>query len=428
MAPWVSQGGHRWPLLALDRSFAALRTRNYRLFFVGQLISQSGSWMQRVAQAWLVLDLTGSPLALGTVTALQFLPILALTLLGGVLADRMSKRKLLLITQSVQMVQALALGGLVVTHTIQLWQVYALAAVLGITVAVDQPARRAFPSEMVPRSQVPSAVALNSTVFNAARVAGPALGGLAIATIGVGGCFLLNGVSFLAVLVALAMMRPAEFYGTSASSGGNVAIQVVEAVRYTARTPQVSFTLLLLGVLGTFGYNFNVVLPLLARYALGTGAVGFGALNSALGLGSVVGSLLVASQGGISPRRVVFGASVFALCLWLLALTPHYGLTLALLFGQGIAGVVFSASANTNLQLLAPDALRGRVMSLYSLVFVGTTPFGAALTGALADHWGVRLALAIDGTFCVLGVVLGLAYLRLATAHQTSPPLPREVG
>src|SRR5579885_2843266 len=171
---------------ALDRSFAALRTRNYRLFFVGQLISQSGSWMQRVAQAWLVLDLTGSPLALGTVTALQFLPILALTLLGGVLADRMSKRKLLLITQSVQMVQALALGGLVVTHTIQLWQVYALAAVLGITVAVDQPARRAFPSEMVPRSQVPSAVALNSTVFNAARVAGPALGGLAIATIGVG--------------------------------------------------------------------------------------------------------------------------------------------------------------------------------------------------------------------------------------------------
>jgi MFS family permease len=428
VVPWVSQGGHRWPLLALDRSFAALRTRNYRLFFVGQLISQSGSWMQRVAQAWLVLDLTGSPLALGTVTALQFLPILALTLLGGVLADRMSKRKLLLITQSVQMVQALALGGLVVTHTIQLWQVYALAAVLGITVAVDQPARRAFPSEMVPRPQVPSAVALNSTVFNAARVAGPALGGLAIATIGVGGCFLLNGVSFLAVLIALAIMRPAEFYGTSAGSGGNVATQVVEAVRYTARTPQVGFTLLLLGVLGTFGYNFNVVLPLLARYALGTGAVGFGALNSALGLGSVVGSLLVASQSGVSPRRVVLGASVFALCLWLLALTPHYGLTLVLLFGQGIAGVVFSASANTNLQLLAPDALRGRVMSLYSLVFVGTTPFGAALTGALADHWGVRLALAIDGTFCVLGVVLGLAYLRLVAAHQTPPPLPREAG
>lgn len=395
----------------LGRPFRALSTRNYRLYFVGQLISQTGNWMQRVAQAWLVLDLSGSPLALGTVAALQFLPILALSLLGGVLADRTSKRTYLLVTQSCQMVLAFLLGGLAVSGLVQLWHVYLVAALNGIAIALDQPARRALPSELVPREQVPSAVALGSTLFNSARVLGPALGGVTIVALGAGGCFLLNGASYLAVLAALAMLRPSEFYAVPAPARGSMLRQVGEGLHYSWRTPGVAFTLLLLGTLGTFGYNFSVVLPLLARYTLEVGAIGFGALNSALGLGSVAGSLLAASQSSVSHRLVAAAAAVFSLLLALVALSTWYELTLGLLFLQGLSGVLFSASANTTIQLLVPDALRGRVMGLYNVLFLGGTPIGSALTGALAEGWSVQVALFANACVCLAGVAGGVAYL-----------------
>lgn len=387
---------------------------------MGQLISQTGSWMQRLAQAWLVLDLTGSPVALGTVTALQFLPVLALSLLGGVLADRWSKRTFLLVTQGLQMVQAFVLGGLVVMGLVQLWHVYLLAALLGVTVALDQPARRSLPALLVAREHLVSAVALNSTLFNAARVVGPALGGVALAAIGAGGSFLLNGVSFLAVLAALALMRPSEFYGGEARGQGGVARQLGEVVRYAWRTPDIALILLVLAVLGTFGYNFNVVLPLLARYSLDSGALGFGGMNAALGLGSVVGSLLVAGQGGSSLHLMLGAGMGFGVLLALVALAPTYQVALAALFLVGMAGVVFSTTANTNLQLLSPDHLHGRLMSLYSVLFTGTTPLGSALTGVIAEHWDARAALLLNSFLCVAGVLAGMAYMRSRLSQSAS--------
>ena len=396
----------------LDRSFAALRSRNYRLFFIGQLVSQSGTWMQRMAQAWLVLDLTGSPLALGTVTALQFVPILALTLVGGVIADRVPKRDFLLVSQAVRLLQALALWLLVAAGRIELWHVYALTLVYGIAVALEQPARRAFPAELVPREHVGSAVAMNSALNNAARVIGPALGGVAIVALGLAGCFLANAASYLAVLGALWLMRPAELERPPEPPAGGVLHQVHEGLGYAWRTPEIAFTLLLVCALGTFGYNFNVLLPLLARYTLDAGALGFGGLNAALGLGSVLGAVVVAAQAGTSQRAVVAAGVAFALGLGLLALAPSYAFMLALLFLQGVVSVAFSAGANTHVQLIAPAALRGRVLALYGILFTGTTPLGATLTGAVAAHWDVRVAVAVNSACCLLGLAGGALYLR----------------
>ena len=394
----------------LSRTFAALRSRNYRLYFAGQLVSQVGSWMQRLAQAWLVLDVTDSPLALGTVTALQFLPILALSLVGGVLADRFPKRGFLLVTQSLQMLQALALGLLAVGGWVQLWHLYVFAAALGITQALDQPARRSLPAELVSRVQLPSAIALESTVFNAARVVGPALGGIAVAALGAGGCFLLNAASFLAVLAALALLKPATRVASAPVARAGMAGQLREVFSFAWRTPDVALTLLLLGFLGTFAYNFSTVLPLLARYQLDAGALGFGGLNSALGLGSMVGSLVVAGQRGAYRRRMLWSAACLPVILLLQALSGEYQLTLALLFVQGLAGVFFSATANTNLQLLTPPSLRGRVLSLYTLLFVGATPLGAMFIGTLADRWNIQAALGLASVGSLAGVVGGLLY------------------
>jgi MFS family permease len=419
--------GRRWRVRAVGRSFDALRTRNYRLYFAGELVSHCGTWMQRLAQAWLVLDLTGSPLALGTVTAIQYVPILVLSLVGGVLADRYPKREYLMVAEAARMLQALTLGALVVSGHVELWHVYALVLVHGLIAGLEQPARRVLPSELVPREHMASAIALNSGLNNMARIVGPALGGLTIVAVGAGGCFLLNGVSYLAVLGALWLMRPRDFYGSGVRARGGMLQQVGEGLRYAWRTPEVAFILLLVGVLGAFGYNFTVFLALLARYTLDAGALGFGALNSALGVGAILGALITAQQAP-SRRRVAIAAAVFSLGLWLLALSPAYLVTLALLFGQGIVSVTFSAGANTHLQLLVPDELRGRVMSLFGLLFVGATPVGAALTGAIADRWDVRAALAANGAVCLLGVLVGLLYLRLATPRASEPALPHRPG
>ncbi len=281
-------------------AFEALKVRNYRLFWLGQLVSQMGTWVQRVAQAWLVLTLTDPPLALGTVTALQFLPILGFSLVGGMLADRVPKRRLLLVTQSLMACQALVLAALTAFGAIWLWHIYALAFFLGLVNALDNPARQSFVPELVGRAHVPNAVALNSMVFNVSRILGPGIGGLGVATVGFAGCFLANALSFLATIGALLLMDPKGFFvpgdGRRRPGAG-----LGPALRYAVRTPTVLTVIILLAFVGTFGYNFTVVLPLVARYVLGADAAGFGLMTGAMGVGSVLAALWLAYRRRPSP-------------------------------------------------------------------------------------------------------------------------------
>jgi MFS family permease len=390
----------------------AMRVRNYRLYWFGQLVSLSGTWMQRVAQSWLVLQLTDSPLALGTVTALQFLPISLLSLFGGVLADRVPKRRLLMVTQSIQIVQAVAIAVLAGSGAIQLWHIYALAAVLGLANAFDTPARQSMLAEMVGPRDLSNAVALQSSLFNAARIVGPALAGGIIATVGVTACFWLNAASYLAVIAALAAMRPADFFDLPAPSRGRVLGQLRDGLAYALKTREVCLVIIMLGALGAFGYNFNTFIPLLARYALDSDAAGFGLLFSCLGLGSVVAGLLIASREQVTERTLFVGAGAFTGLLGLVAVSPSFALTAALLIVLGAASTVFSATANTRMQLAAPIELRGRVMSIFTLLTMGSTPIGSPLIGMLAEYQGIRVALCELALLCALGVVAGLVYAR----------------
>jgi MFS family permease len=399
------------PTLLSGRAFRALRTPNYRIYFVGQLVSQVGGWLQRIAQAWLVLDLTGSPAALGIVTALQFLPIMLLSLVAGVVADRFPKRPLLFVVNTIATLQAAALAALTLSGHIQVWHVYVLAALLGVVTAFDMPTRQSFVSELVRRDDVQSAVSLNSSVFNTARILGPGIGGVIIAVWGVGWCFLINAVSFVAVLASLALMRPDRFFALARARRAPLWRQLGDGLRYAWTKPELVFPLLLLAVIGTFGYNFGVALPLLARYSLDVGSVGFGALNAAMGVGSLVGALGVAGRSQPLRRELLVAGGVFGLLLLAVALIPWYGVVLAVLVALGVASITYSASTNTMLQLHSDDEYRGRVLSLYTLLFAGSTPIGGAVTGWLADRWGVQLALATEAGLCLLVVAAGTLYL-----------------
>ncbi|MDB5059809.1 MAG: major facilitator superfamily 1, partial [Chloroflexi bacterium] len=388
------------------------------VYWLGQLISISGTWMQTTAQAWLVLKLTDSPTALGTVTLLQFLPITLLTLFGGVLADRVPKRNLVFATQSVGALQALILGVLVVTNAVQLWHVYVLALLLGIVNAIDNPTRQAFVAELVGRKHLQNAIALNSTLFNAARVVGPAIGGVIISVVGIGEAFLLNALSFVPVLVGLSLMRPHDFYAAPKPSRDNVFRQLAEGIRYAINTKDVLLMLIAVAVLGTFGYNFSTILPLLAKYVLNAGALGLGMLTSAVGIGSLIAALGVATARRTS-RRVILGAGgLFSIVLVLVGMSKWLPLTLALLVVLGGAGIVFSSSANTRLQLTVPNELRGRIMSLYFLLFAGTTPIGGMLVGVLAAHIGVRPTVVLFGLLCGLGIGGTALFARRLAANE----------
>ncbi|MBV9545619.1 MAG: MFS transporter [Chloroflexi bacterium] len=395
---------------ARGRSLRAFRNPNYRLYFFGQGISQIGSWLQRVAQAWLVLDLTDSPAALGIVTAAQFLPILILSLFGGVIADRLPRRSLLYVITVVQTVQSIFLAALTLTGTIQLWHVYVLAAVLGIASAFEMPTRQVFLSELVDRDELQSGVSLNSSVFNAARIVGPGIGGVIIAVSGVGWCFALNAISFAAVLISLAMMNIDRLRDIKRPPRAALWTQLADGIRYSASTPALGFPLLMLAVIGTFAYNFGVTLPLLARYALDLGAVGFGSLNTAMGVGSLAGALAVAAR--LSPTRTVLltAAGAFSALLLTVALSPWFVLTLVLLVGAGVASVTYSAVTNTTLQLNSREEYRGRVLSLYTLLFAGSTPIGGAITGWLADAWGIRVTLGLEAGVCLVATAAGVAW------------------
>jgi MFS family permease len=396
------------------RALSAFRNLNYRLFYFGQVVSQSGTWMQRVAQSWLVLQLTDSPFALGTVTALQFIPMLVLSLFGGVIADRFRKRNILVVTQGIMATQAVVIAVLTSTGQIQLWHIYALAGMLGLANAFDSPTRQALVVELVGPKDVANAVALNSSLVNTARIAGPAIGGTIVATAGVAVCFWLNAVSFLAVIGALLAMRPSQFFDVAISRRGALLSQIGEGLSYAIRTRDVCLAVLVLGVLGTFGYNFNVFIPLLARYALDIGAVGYGILFSCLGVGSVIAAFGLAGRREASERTLLAGGAAFTILLFLVALSPWFLATAGLLALLGAAGIVFSTTANTRMQLAAPAELRGRVMSIYTLLLAGTTPIGSFVVGTLSEPLGISRALAICAGLCALGMGAGLLYARRA--------------
>ncbi|HEV2439007.1 MAG TPA: MFS transporter [bacterium] len=397
--------------------FAALRHRNFRLFFIGQFISLVGTWMQRIAQAWLVLNLTHSPFLLGLVGALQWLPVLFLSLVGGVIADRVSKRSLLVVTQSAQMVQAFVLGVLVLTGTIRYWHVVVLACALGFTSAFDIPTRQAFVFEMVEGEDTMNAVAMNSTIFNGARLFGPAVAGVAIGTLGMGWAFLANGVSFIAVIIALLMMnvRPVE----PVSSGGMVE-HLQEGIDYLLRTPAALQVVALVALMSVFAMNFNILVPVLAKDVLHQDAAGFGFLMSAQGIGALIGALGLAwiSHLGPRPSLLFSGAAALAASSLLLADARQFAVAAVLLAIAGAAMVTFTATANTSLQLSAPDHLRGRVMSMYAIVMGGMTPAGALVAGALAEFWGARGAF---GTGGLIGIVSVLMIWRWRAATRLEP-------
>jgi MFS family permease len=389
-----------------------LHNRNYRLFWTGQLVSLTGGWMQRTAMAWLVIQITDSPLALGTVTFLQFLPMLLFALVGGVLADRFPKRQLLLGTQVGIAVQAMALAILVGTGAVQLWHLYVFAVIQGLFNAVDNPTRNAFAMELVGPDDLANAVALNSGNFNISRIIGPAAGGFLIATVGTAVCFWLNAFSYFPVIAALLMMRPAEFHAIPAPARGSVARQLVEGLGYVVRTPAVFGIFVVIWALGAFGFNFITFLPLLARYVFDTGPEGYGLLSSCLGFGSLLAVLVVAGRGRASRQMMLRAAAGFTVLLGLVALAPWYLLGALLLIILGGTSIAFSATAQTLLQLAAPGQLRGRVMSLYTVLFAGMTPLGAITVGGLSETFGVRVALLTVTVLCGLGVLASWLYLR----------------
>jgi len=418
--------------------FAALRYRNFRLFFTGQLISLIGTWMQRIAQAWLVLELTNSPFLLGLVNALQWLPVLFLSLIGGVVADRVSKRSLLVVTQTLQMLQAFALGFLILTGTIQFWHIVVLAAALGVTAAFDIPTRQAFIFEMVEGEDMLNAVALNSTIFNAARLFGPAVAGVAIATIGMATAFLANGVSFMPVIAALLMMNVR--WTQTVEAGAGMFAHLQEGIDYLRRTPRTMQIITLVAAQSVFAMNFTVIVPVLAKDVLHLEAAGFGYLMSTQGGGALVGALGVASFSRIGPKPIFLfgGAAAMALADLVLAGVHQFALAGLLLAAAGASLVLFTATANTTLQVTTPDNLRGRIMSMYAVVMGGMTPIGAVVAGSLAQFWGAPGALLVGGGMG-LAAVVGVLRWRLlterpameaagATPGPARPGLPSEAG
>jgi MFS family permease len=396
----------------LTSGFHALSVRNFRLYWIGQLISLVGTWMQTTAQAWLVYQLTDSAFALGLVTTLQFLPVTLFSLFGGVIADRVHKRNLMIFTQTAFLIQATVFGVLVGTGVIQIWHVYVLATIQGFINAVDNPVRQALPVELVGHSDVSNAVALNSMLFNAGRIVGPAVAGLVIAVAGVAVALYINAVTYVAVIVALLMMNPAQFVSRTTHQHQRALRELGEGLSYARRTPAVITVLLIIGGIGTFGYNFSTVLPLLGGFVLHTDAAGFGALSTAMGIGSFVGAIFVAYNQKITYKRLFIGSTAFVLCLGLLALSNVMPVSELVLIVLGLAGILFTTTANTLLQTIAPDELRGRVMGLYVLLFVGSTPIGAFFTGTLATAIGVPPALMVETAICAISLVVGILYYR----------------
>ncbi len=407
-------------MVASRRTLSSLSVRNFRLYFVGQTVSLSGTWTQGVAQAWLVLKLTGSGTALGLVIALQFLPLLLFGPFGGVITDRFDKRRLLYVTQAAGGLLALTLGILVSTDLIRIWMVFTLAAGLGFVQAVDNPTRQTFVLEMVGTESLANALTLNSVMVNLARVLGPAVAGILIGTVGLGPCFLINAASYLAVVVALARMQADELQRSTPRprAGG----QFREGFHYVRSTPTLSAPLLMMAVIGTLAYEFQVTLPLMARFAFQGDAGTYGLMTSFMGGGAVVGGLYAASRPPRSPTALSLLALVFGAVLLAASLAPTLPLELAALVLVGAVSITFIASGNTTLQLAARPEMRGRVMALWSVAFLGSTPVGGPIVGWVGQHFGPRLALGLGAVAALVAGALAYPFLaRIGDADR----LPR---
>jgi MFS family permease len=402
--------------LAKTRAASAFGHRNFRLFFSGQAISLIGTWMQQVAQGWLVLTLGGDALALGLVATAQFLPVMVLGLFAGVMADVLPKRQTLIVVQAVMMVLAVILAILTATHVVQIWMIMVLALLLGCANAVDMPTRQAFAIEMVGPRDIGNAVAINSATFNGARVFGPALAGLTIAAFGIAPAFAINALSFLAVIVGLSLMRDEELHLARLlprpRSVGAVFENLREGLSFVRHTPLVLLAVTTVGLTATFGMNFQVVIPPLAQDALGSDASGYGFLMTASGLGAVVAAIALVISGRPRPIRIAIGSIVLGVASLGLALSTSFPLSLLLMIPIGAGGITMAATANAAIQLAVPDGLRGRVMSVYTTVFSASMPVGGLLMGVLASSIGILEAIAIGGALTLLTGVGALIWWR----------------
>ena len=397
--------------MTLPSGLRALRHRDFRVFFAGQAVALVGSWMQQVAQAWLVLSLTNSPLRLGLVGSLNFLPVLLFAIVGGAVADRLPKRRLLVITQSLLGCQTLALATLIVTGHVRYWHVCVLAIVWGIANTVDLPVRQAFVVELAGRTDVASAVALNSAAFNVARIAGPAAAGLLIARAGVAPAYFINAGAFVVVIVTLLLLRargaPAPRQGTT------IGAEIREGVRYALGTPRIMSLLAVLFVVSITVFNFSIYVPLFARQVLGRGPEGFGLLMASVGVGAVGGALTLGALR--APSLSLLFVTGFLSCagLVVMSLVDRFGVAAVALFALGWISVMVVAGCQVALQLAAPDHLRGRIMSLHTFIYGGVFPFGAFTVGSISEHWGVSWAFRVAGLFGLGGLSLVVAWWRL---------------
>lgn len=414
--------------------FSSLRIRNYRLFFLGQVVSNIGTWMQRIAQDWLVLSLTGSATAVGVTTALQFLPMLLFGLYGGVLVDRLPKRPTLLLTQAAMAVTGVVLAVLTLSGHVQVWHVYLAAFAVGLATVLDNPARQSFVSEMVGPGQLQNAVSLNSANFQSARLVGPAVAGLMITGVGTGWAFLFNGLSFVAPIAGLLLMRARELHVVERAPRGKG--QLREGLHYVAGRPELIWTIVLVGFVGTFGFNFPVYLSAFADDVFHAGAGSYSLFNTLMAVGSLAGALLAARRGTAKLRVMIAAAALFGALELVAAAAPSLWLFALLMAPIGMFGMTINVNANTAIQMGTDPAMRGRVMSLYMMVFLGGSPVGAPIAGWITDAYGVRAGLAVGGAIsAAAAVTVGLVLarvggLRLAVAWDHGHPklrfVPRE--
>jgi MFS family permease len=405
-------------------TFSSFQVRNYRLYYLGQIISTSGTFMQSIAQAWLVLKITNSGAALGLVSALQYIPILLFGTYGGVVADRFPKRNILYITQSAAGILAIILGVLVATNTVTLWMVYVLAFCLGWVNAFDNPTRQTFVVELVGEDKLRNAVTLYSSLVNMSRVIGPTIAGALIALVGLAPCFIINGVSYMAVVIMLAVMRQQELHTAPpvpAAKG-----QLREGFRYVLSMPILRDTLLMMAIVGTFTYEFQVSLPLLAQFTFHGDASSYAFLTGSFGVGAVMGGLAIASQRKNSPSILVLAAFLFGSFVLGASQMPSLLLSGFTLVLAGLSSIFFTSLGNTILQLSSNPQMRGRVMSFWSIAFLGSTTIGGPVVGWFAQVAGARWGLAIGGIAAISAGLLGLRNL-LANRTKTVHPVPAEV-
>lgn len=401
---------------SLDRTFHSLRHRNFRLYFTGQLVSNTGNWLTNVALTLLVLELTGSGLDVGLMAACQFGPILFLSAWGGAVADRSDKRRFLMVTQSLEMAESFGLAVLAFLPHPPLGGLYALALVGGTLLAFDNPLRRSFVSEMVSANDIPNAVVLYSTIVNLSRVFGPALAGLLVVTLGYGWCFTIDGISYVAVLVCLVMMRPQELHRHPKAPRHRGEIR--EGLRYVRSMPSLWISFVMLAAIGTLAYNFNVTLPLFVVDGLGRTATVFTVLYSVLSAGAVASSLIVAHRGLVQIRHIILGAVAMGVTMLLLASAPDVAVAVPVVFLVGMASILYLTSTTAIVQVEGKPEMHGRVLALQTVLVAGTTPIGGPLLGALADATGGRAPLVLGGAVCLLAAGFG------AWAHRRYPAAP----